>query len=127
MRPRKEINRRVGANIQRAREQARYTQEELSELLSITPNHLSAIERGVSGVTLETLEQLCQLFGVSADTLLFGKTERSDISGELVRLLAGLQPTQQQQVVKIVELILRLREDGGSIGDRPNEPANVMP
>ena len=34
MRPRKEINRRVGANIQRAREQARYTQEELSELLS---------------------------------------------------------------------------------------------
>lgn len=127
MRPRKEINRRVGANIQRAREQARYTQEELSELLSITPNHLSAIERGVSGVTLETLEQLCQLFGVSADMLLFGKTEKSDISGELVRLLAGLQPTQQQQVVKIVELILRLREDGVSIGDRPNEPANVMP
>ncbi len=127
MRPRKEINRRVGANIQRAREQARYTQEELSELLSITPNHLSAIERGVSGVTLETLEQLCQFFGVSADTLLFGKTEKSDISGELVRLLAGLQPTQQRQVVKIVELILRLQEDGLSAGEKSGEPASLIP
>lgn len=116
MRPRKEINRRVGANIQRAREQARYTQEELSELLSITPNHLSAIERGVSGVTLETLERLCQLFGVSADTLLFGETERNGLSGELARLLAGLQPAQQRQVVKIVELALDLYEDGMAAG-----------
>ncbi len=111
MRPRKEINRRVGANIQKAREQAHYTQEELSELLSITPNHLSAMERGVSGVTLETLEKLCLLFEVSADALLFGKTEQSDFTGELARLVGGLRPAQQRQVVKIVELILRLNED----------------
>ena len=73
MRKKKEINIRVGKNIQSAREAAKYTQEELSELLEITPNHLSAIERGVSGATLETLEKLCKLFCVSSDRLLFGQ------------------------------------------------------
>lgn len=117
MRKKKEINRRVGANIQLAREQAHYTQEELSELLSITPNHLSAIERGVSGVTLETLEKLCRLFGTSADALLFGRTEQSDFSGELARMLDGLRPAQQRRVVQIVELVLRLNEDSPSSAD----------
>lgn len=111
MRPKKEINRRVGANIQLAREQAHYTQEELSELLSITPNHLSAIERGVSGVTLETLEHLCRLFGVSADMLLFGKAGKYDASQELEHLLSGLQPEQQRRIVKIVELVLRFNDE----------------
>ena len=108
MRPKKEINRRVGANIQQAREQAHYTQEELSEMLSITPNHLSAMERGVSGVTLETLERLCRLFRVGADTQLCGETEQNDCAAQLGRLLAGLPPAQQRRVVKIVELALDL-------------------
>jgi DNA-binding XRE family transcriptional regulator len=46
MRTKKTINIEIGANIQAARERAGYTQEELSEVLNITPNHMSAIERG---------------------------------------------------------------------------------
>ena len=53
MRQRKDVNIQIGANIQTLREYAGYTQDELSELIGITPNHLSAIERGVSGVSLE--------------------------------------------------------------------------
>ena len=66
MRERKNINLEVGRNIQTAREQAGYTQDALSERMGITPNHLSAIERGVSGISLETLSRLCRLLGVSA-------------------------------------------------------------
>lgn len=55
MRQKKEINVRIGANIQSARERAKYTQEELSEMIGVTPNHLSAIERGASGASLETI------------------------------------------------------------------------
>ena len=69
MREKKAVNILVGANIQAAREKAGYTQERLSEIVGITPNHLSAIERGVSGASLELLQKLCGLFGVSADYL----------------------------------------------------------
>ena len=45
MREKKDINIEIGGNIQVAREQAGYTQDTLSEMLGMTPNHLSAIER----------------------------------------------------------------------------------
>ncbi len=53
MREKKDINIEIGGNIQVAREQAGYTQDTLSEMLGMTPNHLSAIERGASGISLE--------------------------------------------------------------------------
>lgn len=55
MREKKDINIEIGGNIQVAREQAGYTQDTLSEMLGMTPNHLSAIERGASGISLESL------------------------------------------------------------------------
>ena len=66
MREKKDIN------IQVAREQAGYTQDTLSEMLGKTPNHLSAVERGASGISLEALQRLCRLLGVSADRIIFG-------------------------------------------------------
>ena len=44
MREKKDINIEIGGNIQVAREQAGYTQDTLSEMLGMTPNHLSAID-----------------------------------------------------------------------------------
>ena len=41
MREKKDINIEIGGNIQVAREQAGYTQDTLSEMLGMTPNHLS--------------------------------------------------------------------------------------
>ena len=61
MREKKDINIEIGGNIQVAREQAGYTQDTLSEMLGMTPNHLSAIERGASGISLEALQRLCRL------------------------------------------------------------------
>ena len=50
MREKKDINIEIGGNIQVAREQAGYTQDTLSEMLGMTPNHLSAIERRFPGI-----------------------------------------------------------------------------
>ena len=72
MREKKDINIEIGGNIQVAREQAGYTQDTLSEMLGMTPNHLSAIERGASGISLEALQRLCRLLGVSSDRISLG-------------------------------------------------------
>ena len=108
MRGKKAINVHIGTNIQIARERASYTQEKLSELIGLTPNHLSAIERGVSGASLEVLEQLCLLLGVSADFLLFGQCGADDESIMLARQISALEPKRKTLAKNAIRAIMEL-------------------
>lgn len=108
MRSKKEINIEIGANIQAAREQAGYTQERLSEILGLSPNHMSAIERGVSAVSLDALRTICSLFGISADVIIFGKNEPSNEVNNIAQQLARIKPEYQPQVNKLLSALLEL-------------------
>lgn len=96
MQGKKPINVRVGANIQWLREERHLTQEGLSEKIGVTPNHLSAIERGVSGISLELLEKLCQELSVTADHILFGRKAAEANGEELLRLLRSIDQGQAE-------------------------------
>lgn len=96
MRGKKPINVRVGANIQWLREERHLTQEGLSEKIGVTPNHLSAIERGVSGISLELLEKLCQVLSVTADHILFGRKAAEANGEEVVKLLQSIDQGQTE-------------------------------
>ena len=106
MREKKEINIAVGNHIQLVREEAGYTQDTLSELLDITPNHLSAIERGVSGISLETLQRLCLLRGVSADRILFGLDAQEQEALAIARRITDLKPENRKQIQDLLSIIL---------------------
>lgn len=105
MREKKDINIEIGGNIQVAREQAGYTQDTLSEMLGMTPNHLSAIERGASGISLEALQRLCRLLGVSAD---FGTDEPEAEALALARRISDIKPEYRQQVQELLSAILNM-------------------
>ncbi len=113
MKEKKPINIRVGVNIQRLREERHYTQESLSEKIGVTPNHLSAIERGVSGVSLELLEKLCQVLSVTADHILFGRAAAEANGEELLRLLQTISDGQSE--------IIKLGENIQALTDKLNE------
>ena len=106
MREKKDINIEIGGNIQVAREQAGYTQDTLSEMLGMTPNHLSAIERGASGISLEALQRLCRLLGVSADRIIFG-TDAPEAEA-LARRISDIKPEYRQQVQELLSAILNM-------------------
>ena len=108
MRQRKDSNIQIGANIQQAREHMSYTQEHLSEMVGMTPNHLSAIERGVSGVSLESLQKICLALDVSADAILFGDTDGDDEAAMLTRQIMELTPESREKVKKILREIVEL-------------------
>ncbi len=109
MQEKKPINVRVGGNIQRLREEHHETQEELSEKLGVTPNHLSAIERGVSGISLELLEKLCQVLNVTADHILFGR-KAAEVNGEdLLKLLQSIDQGQTE-IARLGQAISTLAE-----------------
>lgn len=111
MRPKKEINQRIGANIQSAREQARYTQEQLSEQIGVTPNHLSAIERGAAGASFEVIERICLTLSVSADYLLFGKADTGSPVLRLAQQLTEAAPEHREQIRTILIALLEMVEE----------------
>ena len=108
MRSKKAINIEIGANLQAAREQAGYTQERLAEMLELSPNHISAIERGVSAISLDALKKTCLLFGISADVILFGKSQNSDAVYDIAQQIARIDPKYQPQINKILLALLEL-------------------
>lgn len=87
MKEKKQINIQVGEKIKAARENAGYTQERLAELVDVSPQYLSDLERGVVGASLTTLKSLCETLNVSSDSLLFAEErQKNDLSEEMNRL-----------------------------------------
>ena len=60
----------LGARIQFYRAQADMTQVELAEIIGCTPQHISAIERGVKTPKLETFAEICTALKVPPNLLL---------------------------------------------------------
>ena len=65
-----ELNERI---IQ-ARKQAGLTQEQLGEKLGVSRQAVSKWESGQANPDVTYIMEICHLFGLSADWLLFGKT-----------------------------------------------------
>lgn len=80
MREKKEINVQIGKQIKQAREEGRLTQEQLAEAVDVSPQYVSDLERGVVGVSLGTLRNICITLGVSNDRILFSKATEFDFS-----------------------------------------------
>ena len=93
MQQKKEINVIVGANIKRVRESRGLTQEQLSEMMGMGVKSLSAVERGTVGISLTQLKNVCELMGVSSDTLLFGTANQRDLK-DMTRRLERLSVEQ---------------------------------
>ena len=60
----------VGNRIKEAREQAHLTQEDLAEIVDISPTHMSVIERGAKTPRLDTFVRIANALCVSTDALL---------------------------------------------------------
>ena len=75
MREKKETNIKIGEHVKKARERAGITQEQLAEKTDVSPQYISDLERGVVGISVEKLKNLCVVLGVSSDEILFGNIQ----------------------------------------------------
>jgi len=81
------LNKQIGTRVRSRREYLGITREGLCNYVNISPQFLSEIERGIKGVSAETLFKLCEGLNISADFILMGKEELSDVS-EITKMLA---------------------------------------
>ena len=77
-------------------------------MIDITPNHLSAIERGVSGASLETLRNISVTLLISIDSLFFGSDASSEDIKHLSIKMTRLSPKQKNRLKSIFSDIISL-------------------
>lgn len=97
----------VGRRIRQARESAGLTQERFAELVGISPQNVSCVERGVAGVSLTVLRRMCQILSVPSDTLLMGGIGDNEVEAIAVRL-RQLPPEQFRVVREAIDRLLEL-------------------
>ncbi len=86
MAKKKAENIQIGFRVKQAREAAGLTQERLSELMDVTAQYLSGVERGAVGLSVPVLLRLCSILLVSSDYILTGDVEYSDVTCITARL-----------------------------------------
>lgn len=101
----KELNILVGSNIKREREKAGLTQDQFSEMLGIGSKSLSAIERGVVGISLSTLLKICDVLSISSNSLLFENSHKNDVRS-ITERLETLSPEQFEIVNDVLRKVL---------------------
>ena len=115
MQKKKEINVDLGRRLQQTRETRGYTQELLAELLDVGVQHVSNIERGVTGISLSALARVCDVLDVSADFLLLGAYAAHHAASIDARI-AELPPRQGAMVEQSINQMLDAVEMGNKRG-----------
>ena len=76
----------IGSRIRSQREALGYSREKLAE---ISNSFLSDIERGERGFSVALLGRISKVLGLSADYILFGREQTTDLS-PITDMLSGL-------------------------------------
>lgn len=89
----------IGARIQDRRKQRGYTQEQLADLMNVSKQMVSNLERGNKAIRIDNLVNLSQILDISADYILTGK----EITGDFQNLAKQLSRLSQRDR-KMIEL-----------------------
>jgi transcriptional regulator with XRE-family HTH domain len=60
----------IGANLQKARKDRRYTQEEAAKKVDLTTNYYATLERGEATAAIETYYAIFAVLGVKASDIM---------------------------------------------------------
>ena len=118
--PRKAIESRrkqVGARIRALRQSHGLSQAKLGTILGVKQAHVSNLERGARGVTIQQIAQLSKKLGVPIEAIVEGgKTATPPVSslrsGRLYRYLQRVEElpaADQKAVLQILDSLLRSR------------------
>ena len=99
----------VGKRIQKLRQQKGFTQQQFSEMVGISTNYLSDLERGVSSPRMDKLVAIINALGCSADEVFADVLENGYQvrASRLTDELAMLPPQEQERAFAILEAFIR--------------------
>lgn len=100
--------------IRNERKNKRITQEELAEMLKVSPTHVKHIESGHRKPSIEILFELAKILNISLDEVVFPKnrTPNDATRGKIERLLDVSDESSLQFILSVLEA-LREKEQTG--------------
>ena len=102
----KEKMKAVGKNYQKARISSGRTQEEVAEILDLSPSFMSDLERGKSIGSIHTLIAICNLYKVMPNDILFPLIDFNlDLINPLLIGFASLSQINQEVISEMIEIL----------------------
>ena len=103
------IEKDIGKRIQEYRKKRGITQEKLAEKISVSTHYLSALERGVYNIKLETLVNILNELDCSADEVFCDVVKKSfDVKAtRLSEKLSHLPIDEQYRVYEVVDAMIK--------------------
>lgn len=99
------IKKEFGEKIKRIRKKRKLTQEQLAEMIDISPRNLSGIEIGANFVKAETLEKLLKALNVTTEEL-FSNDHLQDTKVLIKYINGSLKNFEQNR--KKLELVYKI-------------------
>ena len=110
----------VGERIRKKRVQLGMSQDELAEKIDRAPKYCSDIERGICGMSIETMISLSYNLDISLDYIIFGSLTEDEIARQnddqlaLLHILSKCNDRQLLYAIKLLKLFLASMEPSNS-------------
>ena len=103
------IEQEIGRRIKEIRKQKKIPQEKLAEMIGITPNYMSALERGAYNIKLDLLVQIIDCLDITADDLFRDVIKNGYVNrtSHLTDEIEKLPDDEQQRIFEVLEALLR--------------------
>ena len=101
---------KAGNIIRERRALTKLTQEQFAELLGVSHTHFTQIERGVGGMSIQTMLTICHVIGVTPNDLLGYSTPVETVNllpNALAAALEQCDTKQQEYICKMVVSFLK--------------------
>lgn len=102
-------NERIGKRVAQLRKKHHLTQAKLADLVGSTPKHISEIERGVTGISIDIQIQLSEKLYCSIDYLIKGREFRS-VDSALPPYIVELIRSGQKDELRLLTDYLKIYE-----------------
>ncbi len=100
----------MGKCLRSCRLHSNLTQEKMAELLDISVKHYSEVERGITGLSIDKLIYLSNLFSVSLDYLLKGESDKKILPFTLVDVYESCPDEKKGYLLEVLKNISRLTD-----------------
>ena len=100
----------IGRRIKERRLLANYSQEQLAWEAELSATYISYIENGTKKASLESLVSICNVLGITLDSLLTGNQIHSnyDYQTDIAMIMKGTSSTEKRLIYELIYALVNI-------------------
>ena len=99
------VRKEIGKRIKSLREASGLTREELAEKAEISSKFLYEVEKGIKGLSADTLLKISKTLSCSCDYIMTGELFEREQIDQGVRILNSFEEREKQYVVRLLSVM----------------------